>query len=318
MNKQIYQHSFRQKALAALLFCVLFWGFSFISIKITVEVFPPMSLGMLRFAIALGFLFLLKLKLAPHEKLNVKDIPMLFFAGLFGVFFYFFFQNIGITLVSASESSIAIGSIPILAMIADWLEGKITSKKNTEIPASEIGVRQWLGAFISIAGVWLVAGVSLAISGSILGYMYMSGAALSWVTYSLITRKLFARCSRIYIVFWQSAAGLICFIPFSLREISGWGIPDITVIAHLLFLGICCSALGFFFYAQALKNLGISVCAIFINMIPVVTVIFGFFILGERLSPLQWLGAALVISGVYLAMQSREKSKLKSKPEDKG
>jgi len=83
---------------------------------------------------------------------------------------------------------------------------------------------------------------------------------------------------------------------------------------HLIFLGICCSALGYWFYVQALEGLGVSGCAIFINLIPVVTVICGFFVLGDRLSPLQWLGAALVISGVYLAMWEKKSKAVTKEP----
>ena len=288
----------RRKALAAIIACVLFWGFSFISIKVTVAVFPPMSLGLLRFAIALAFLFFFKQKIAPAEKLRLRDVPLLFGAGLTGVTLYFFCENNGVALVTASEASIAIGSIPVLTMIAEWIAGKMTHNKI----AANISARRWLGAFISIAGVWLVAGVSLALSGSVQGYVYMAGAAVSWVAYSFLTRPLFARCSRIYIVFWQSAAGFICFIPFSLFELSRWGTPTVPVMLHLVFLGVCCSALGYWYYARALEALGMPVSAVFINLIPVVTVIGGFFIMGDRLTLLQWVGAALVLFGVYLAV----------------
>jgi len=297
----------RQWALAAIIACVLFWGFSFISIKVTVAVFPPMSLGMLRFALAIVFLYFIKRKLAPKEKLKLRDIPLLFAAGFIGVTLYFFCENNGVALVSASEASIAIGSIPVLTMIADWLGGKIAGRYRKGKTGPRIGAFQWLGSFISIAGVWLVAGVTLALSGSVLGYIYMAGAALSWVAYSFLTRSLFKRCSRIYIVFWQSVAGFLCFIPFAAFELPRWGSPGLAVILHLVFLGICCSALGYWFYVQALEDLGVTVSVIFINMIPVITVIFGFFTLGDRLSPLQWLGAALVVAGVYLAMWEKKK-----------
>jgi drug/metabolite transporter (DMT)-like permease len=332
----------RQKALAAIIACALFWGFSFISIKITIAVFPPMSLGMLRFAMALVFLYAIKRKLAPHEKLRLKDVPLLFGAGLTGVTLYFFCENNGVSLVTASEASIAIGSIPVLTMITDWLFGKFarTATRRAAISGGgastpqavapmdaealptnsaralalkraateqRIRVSQWAGSLISIAGVWLVAGVSLTLSGSVLGYIYMAGAALSWVAYSFLTRPLFSRCSRIHIVFWQSVAGFICFIPFSVFELSRWASPSLPVLLHLAFLGVCCSALGYWLYAHALEVLGVSVCATFINLIPVITVIAGFFIMGDRLAPLQWLGAALVIGGVYLAMREEKK-----------
>jgi len=258
-----------------------------------------MSLGMLRFAIALIFLYFIKRKLAPHEKLRVKDIPLLVGASFCGVTFYFFCENNGVALVTASEASITIGSIPVLTMIADWLSAKIF--RDNDFP--RMGVRQWTGAFISIAGVWLVAGVSFALSGSILGYIYMAGSALCWVAYSLFTRPLFTRCSRIYIVFWQSLAGFIGFIPFSILELGSWGRPDVSIILHLIFLGLCCSALGYWLYARSLEVLGMSVSAIFINLIPMLTVIFGFFVLHDRLTLLQWLGAGLVVGGVYLSIQ---------------
>ena len=300
--------------------CVLFWGFSFVSTKITLAVFPPMSLGMLRFAIALIFLYFIKLKIAPTEKLRIKDIPLLFAAGLFGVTLYFFFENNGISLVSACEASIAVSSIPVLIMITEWFSGKIAAIKEPLIAHNgeyesrnpvKLKARQWLGCFVSIAGVWLVAGVSFALSGSILGYIYMTGAALSWVAYSFLTRSLFNSRSVIFIVFWQSVAGFICFIPFSIAEFTSWGKPETGVIIHLLFLGIFCSAMGHWFYVLALEDLSVSVSGIFLNLIPVVTVIAGFFMLGERLSPLQWLGAVLVLGGVYMAMWNAPEKQIK-------
>jgi len=313
--------SSKNKALSSIIICVIIWGFSFISTKITVQVFPPMSLGLLRFAVALIVMFIIKIKFAPGEKLRVRDIPLLSAAGLTGVTLYFFFENNGVFLVSASEASIAISSIPALIMIADFISGKIARNAHGReradgAPAADgtsaaggthaAGVRQWFGCFISIAGVWLVAGVSFAVSGSILGYVYMTGAALSWVAYSLLTRPLFKNCSRIYIVFWQTAAGFICFIPFSIHEIPLWGKADAQVIIHLLFLGILCSAVGYWLYARAMENLGVSGCGIFLNLVPVITAIAGFFMLGDRLSSLQILGAALVISGVYLAIWKKK------------
>jgi drug/metabolite transporter (DMT)-like permease len=130
----------------------------------------------------------------------------------------------------------------------------------------------------------------------------MGGAALSWVAYCFLTRPLFARCSRIHIVFWQSVFGFIAFLPFSIAEHSRWAMPGLPVIFHVVFLGICCSALGYWLYAQSLEDLGVAISSIFINFIPVITAIAGFFLLGDRLTPIQWTGAALVISGVTLAM----------------
>ncbi|MDR1238474.1 MAG: DMT family transporter [Treponema sp.] len=302
----------RYKALWAVIACVLFWGFSFISIKVAIPVFPPMTLGLFRFILALGFLFFFKRHLAPREPLRLRDVPLLCGAGITGVTLYFFCENNGVSLVTASEASIITGAIPVLTMTAEWIDGRLRRAipdraRPGMIPPgrtspARIGGRRWLGAAISMAGVWMVAGVSFALSGSLRGYAYMGGAALSWVAYCFLTRPLFARCSRIHIVFWQSVFGAAGFLPFAAAEYPRWGRPDLPVLLHLVFLGICCSALGYWLYAHSLEVLGAAVSSVFINFIPVVTAAAGFFLLGERLSPLQWAGALLVVCGVSLTI----------------
>jgi drug/metabolite transporter (DMT)-like permease len=123
------------------------------------------------------------------------------------------------------------------------------------------------------------------------------------VVYSFLTRPLFDRGrSQAYIVFWQNLFGFLGFLPFAALEIPRMGTPTVPVMLHVLFLALCCSAMGYWLYASALKTLGISVSSVFVNLIPVITVIAGFFILNDRLTALQWCGAALVLGGVYLTV----------------
>jgi drug/metabolite transporter (DMT)-like permease len=311
----------RQKALIALIICVLVWGFSFISIKIEVAVFPPMTLGALRFGIAIILLYFIKRKLAPDEKIRKEDIPLLIGAALSGVTIYFYFENNGVAMITASEASIIIGSIPVVGLIAETVKAKIVSR-NKKADGSEIpGEKKdslvktlvaGVGAFISLAGVALVAGVSFSVSGNALGYVFMAGACITWVAYCFFTEPLSGRRSRVYIVFWQSVIGFIGFLPFAFFETAKgggayWQMADFTVWGHVMFLGVFCSALAYWLYAMSLRDLGVGISTIFINFIPVVSVIGGIFVLDERLQPLQWLGAALVLIGVCLAMKASGK-----------
>ena len=280
----------RRTALAAIIVTVLFWGFSFISIKVSVAVLPPMSLGAARFALAVVFLFIVKLRMAPREKLEFRDLPNLVGAGLIGVTSYFFFENNGVLRVSASEASIIIGTIPVISMVAERI-----------VYGGQIAKRRWAGALLSVIGVWLVAGATVAVSGDATGYLFMTGAAVSWVGYVFLTKPLFAKHSRIFIVFWQSVFGFLGFLPFVVRELPAWGTIGLPVVLHVAYLGIFCSALGYWFYARALEQLGVGTATIFVNLIPVVTVAAGFVFLGERLAPVQWGGSAAVLLGVYLA-----------------
>ncbi|MDR1073581.1 MAG: DMT family transporter [Treponema sp.] len=316
----------KQKALIAMLCCVLFWGFSFISIKVAIAVYPPMTLGFLRFALAAFFfvlsLFILRLqrrfKRIPNSAIGEKkeriescDLPLLAGGGLAGDTLYFFFENNGVALISASEASLIVGAIPALALIVEWIERKArvlceASASIDEKDAFAFALWRWIGVLLSIAGVWCVVGTSLATSGDVRGYVFMAGAAAAWVAYCFLTRPLFKRHSQFFIVFWQTIFGFIGFIPFAIFEIPRWGTPNAGEIGHIVFLGICCSALGYWLYNYALEILGVAVSSVFINLVPVVTVAAGYCILEDRLTPIQWAGAVLVVAGVSLAVRSRE------------
>ncbi|GHV19840.1 membrane protein [Spirochaetia bacterium] len=274
---------------------MLFWGASFLSIKVAVQVFPAMTLGMFRFALAVIMLLFIKAvlekKSGVREKLRVKDLPSLIGASITGVSLYFFFENNGVARVTVSEASLIVGAIPVFSMLAEriFLHRKMRPQ--------EIG-----GAFISIAGIALICGISLSLSGSVSGYLFMSAAVICWTSYNFITMALTSKRSQIYIVFWQSLFGFLGFAPFAIAEMPHWGNPTLPVIVHIIFLGTCCSALGYLFYAKSLEVLGVGISSIFINFIPVVTVIAGFLFMGDRLTLLQWAGAAFVVSGITLAI----------------
>jgi drug/metabolite transporter (DMT)-like permease len=254
-----------------------------------------MTLGMFRFAIAVVFLALFKLisekKSGKKEKLQARDLPQLIGASILGVSLYFFLENNGVRRVSISEASLITAAIPAVTMM---VEAVFKIKRPRPL--------QWVGVFISIAGVALVSSVSLAVSESRTGYLFMAAAVACWVGYSFLTPGLFSRRSQIYIIFWQSVFGLAGFIPFAIAEIPAWGGSGAIIWLHIIFLGICCSALGYCFYAESLETLGASISAVFINFIPVISVFAGRFIMGDLLSPLQWLGAGLVLGGIYLAL----------------
>ena len=281
----------RRGAVAKATFTAFIWGLSFLSIKLAVQVIPPMSLGLARFAIASLALWLLLLARRRRPGLALRDLPLMAGAGLVGVTVYFMGENNGVLILSASESSIIIGTIPVLTAVAERLFLRTRMR-----PA------QYLGAVLSAAGVAAMVVESLRLSARPLGYLYMAVAALSWVAYGFMTRPLLARYDRLEITFWQSLFGGAGFIPFALAETVRWEALTPLVGFNVLFLGLFCSALGYLFYVTSLQVLGAGVSSVFINLIPVVSVAASFLILGERLTMLQLAGGAVAVAGVYLTV----------------
>lgn len=289
-NGSMNRKNFSAAGLAAGLAIALFWGLSFVSIKVSVAVIPPLTLGLIRFTLATGLLFFLKTFLAPGEKIRLQDLPWVGAAGLTGVTVYFFMENNGVLLTSASEASLVVGTIPVATLLVEAL-----------ILRRPLRLFQILGALLSTLGVWLLVSGALEFRSGAQGYLYMAGAALSWVVYSFLSRKLFSAYNRLTVVFWQSLAGTLGFIPLALMEIPAWQPVPAEVWGHVAFLAVFCSALGYWFYSVAVHRLGVTGSSLFVNLIPVIASSAGVIFLKEALSPVQWVGAAATVAGVFLA-----------------
>ena len=90
-------------------------------------------------------------------------------------------------------------------------------------------------------------------------------------------------------------------VPLSLFEFNQWNSFSLLAFANILFLAIICSAIGYFLYSFALKNLDVTVTTIYLNLTPIIGILSGYLILNESILPLQLLGGFLVILSIYIA-----------------
>jgi drug/metabolite transporter (DMT)-like permease len=289
--------AYMDKRRSALIFAIsvsILWGLSFLSTKVAVAGMPPMTLAAARFIVAVALLLALALGTREDLRIKLRDTPILALGGIAGVTFYFLCENNGIALLTASESSLIIATIPVLTMLVERL-----------VFRTRLMARSLVGAILSFAGVALIVMPSIGSgSSSLLGFLFMGGASVSWVVYALITKPLGTRYGHIAITFWQSLFGLIGCIPFALAESPAWKPLSLPVTLNVLYLGVFCSAIGYWLYVVAMDRLGAGTTSVFLNLVPVVSVGAAFLILGERLGALSLVGGAVAVGGVYLATSS--------------
>ncbi len=266
------------------------WGLSFLSIKVAVVSMPPMTLAAARFVVACAVLPLVAILAKERLAIAPRDVPVLVLGGILGVTLYFYFENNGILLLSASESSIIVGTIPVVSVISERVF------LGTRLPA-----RVYVGSVLSFIGIALIVAGPSGQPSSFLGYLYMSGAVAAWVAYTFATRTVSLRYGRLCVTFWQSLFGLLGCIPFAMLESPAWKAPSAAILMHVLYLGLICSAAGYWLYMAAIDHLGVGKASLFVNLIPVVAVVAAFVLLGERLGTLQILGGAVTLFGIYLA-----------------
>jgi len=283
----------RQRNGAASLFGVIvavIWGMTFLSIKVALREFGPMSLSLFRFTLASALLAAVMAGTKTSFRLVPRDILPMSLSALIGVTLYFYFENNGVLRLTASESSLIVGTIPVVTILAEIL-----------LFRARPGRLVIVGIGLSFVGVALIVLRSESATSSPIGFLFMGGAALSWVVYGFITAPLSERYPMLAITFWQMVLGAIGCIPFALVERQAWGALSAAALLNASFLGIFGSAIGYWLYVIALERLGPGRSSVFINLIPVVSVSASFVVLGERLSALQIAGGAIAIAGVYLA-----------------
>lgn len=281
----------RKIAISAAIAVSVIWGLSFLSTKVALAALPPMTIAAARFLVAVVVLVPIVLLMRANLRFAMRDLPRMVASGLLGTSFYFLFENNGIELLTASESSLVIATIPVLTMLVDRLVLK-----------TRLRGRSYAGACLSFAGVALIVAPSLrGGSSSPAGFLYMGGAALCWVAYALITKPLSARYSGISITFWQSLFGLVGCLPFAAAESPPLQALSLAVSLNLLYLGLVCSAAGYLLYIVAMGSLGAGTTSVFLNLVPVVSVVAAYFLLGERVGGLTLAGGAIAVAGVYLA-----------------
>jgi drug/metabolite transporter (DMT)-like permease len=282
-----------------LVLMAVLWGGTFIAGRIAAREAGPFSAAFLRFVIASFFLLVFVLK--SNDRTDSKalftpgKIAILLLLGLTGVFAYNVFFFSGLKTVTAGRASIIIAANPACIALFSALLFK-----------ERLGLVRTGGIFISFAGAAVVISkgspAALFKSGFGVGELNILGCVASWVSYSLLGKKAMRDVSPLVAVTCSCVLGAICLLAPALAEglisqIAGF---SFSVWLAIFFLGFFGSALGFTWYYEGILAIGPSRAGVFINIVPISSVVLAFVILHESIDASLVLGALLTLTGVYI------------------
>ena len=273
---------------------VAIWGLTFISTKVLINHgLTPQEIFFYRFLIAYTGIWVISPKRLFTG--NWKDELWLVAGGIFGGSLYFFTENTALGITQASNVSFIICTAPLLTTILSLLFYKSEKASKGLI----------YGSLLALMGVGLIVfNGSFVLKISPIGDLLTLLAALSWAFYSLIMRKMSNRYSIIFITRKIFFYGVLTILPAFL--VHPWQF-DITrllepaILFNLLFLGVLASLICFVVWNVVLKQLGTIRASNYIYLNPLFTLIGSAFLLGERLTMVALMGAALILGGVYWA-----------------
>lgn len=170
--------------------------------------------------------------------------------------------------------------------------------------------RGWLGTPVrpvSVASaITGVIGVGLLLLGPSaaldpVGIAAALGAAVSMAAGTVLSRKWQPPVPALSFTAWQLTAGGLILLPLSL--LAEPALPPLTVtnLGGLLWLGLIGAALTYWIWFRGVARIEPGAVSMLGMMSPVTAVILGWAWLGQALSPLQILGAAIVLGSVWVS-----------------
>ena len=283
----------------------IIWGSSFILIKKSLEHFNPYEVGALRVLIA-GIL-LLPFALSNIKKFPKKNVKWLVLAAITGNFIPMFLFPIAETKVSSSIAGIVNSMMPIFVIIVGFLFWKFSTTK-----------RQLVGVAISFAGACILAlsggeGAELKLIPIVLLLIATLGYAISMTT---VKSKLSDIPAKVLSAFVFS---FVLIVPSLIALVIAGFFNDFNADKGF-FIGLgFVSLLSIFGTGLAmmlnyrLLNISTPLFASTVTLLmPVVAVIWGI-LDGETLTPMQFVGAFIILGGLIFL---RAKTAKKEKPQD--
>jgi drug/metabolite transporter (DMT)-like permease len=273
-----------------------FWAGNYVIGEAVVDTIDPLSLTLLRWAIAVVPLLVLAHWIErPDWRAALRRWPLMLLLALLGM------AAFPLALYEALRHTTAVNAGLITAV-----NPALITLVAVLVLREVLGWRGWTGIALSLLGVILVI---LAGSGSALtavevnlGDLLVLVSIAVWTAYTILSRRLHG-VPPITATAIQAALTVIVLAPVAAGN--GIALPgDATSGWALVFIGVFPSVGAYLLWNLALRTLQASTGGVFLNLMTVFIVVAGL-LLGTPIGWLQVLGGILVLGGVVLTARDR-------------
>ncbi len=282
------------KGLSALGLASAIWGGMYVGSDALMRTVPPLVVLELREGISA--LILLPLA-ARAGKLSIarRDWPRMLAVGVVGFTISIGFQFYGTHLAGAALGSLVTASSPVFIALL-----------GATVLKERVPKQRWVAIGVALAGVIIVVGTPAGGPGIVAGVVLLLVAAGSWSVYTIGSASLLSKYDAITVVSLACAVGAITSLPFALS--AGLGTPHplpTTLIgwSEVAYISVFGMAAAFFLWVWGFQHVSASRGGVMLLFQPLVGIVLGIILLGERVSAGTVVGAVLISAGVALALR---------------
>jgi len=284
-------------AISALVAATACWGLGTVVSKQVVDDVAPLTLLPLQLAASSALLLIVNA--VRREPVTITPpVRTLAALGVLNPGAAYALGLVGLTTITASMSVLIWATEPVLILVLAAL-----------VLREQIPLRLALLVSVAVAGVLLVV-YQPGVSGDLLGILLTITSVGFCALYTILTRRLLLDDASLTVVIAQQLAALTFAVLLAsvaeLVGVNGWDLQGLGATASLAagVSGVLYYGLGFWFYLTGLRLVPAFYAASFLPLIPLFGLA-GAYLTGERLSPIQWIGTALVVTAT-LAIATRQ------------
>lgn len=285
----------RYLAEAALLLVAFLWGINTPIMKLGLYQLPPMPYNTGRMIIATAISWVALWLSGTYRAYDKADRVNLCKISLFGFFIFQLFFTVGVYRTTAGNASFTLSLLPVSVVIIN----KLFHIEKITKPAL-------LGMVLSISGIILIvlgSGKEFSLTGEhMVGTLFLLIAEAGYGYYTVFSRDLLDKYSTYQITAYLMSITTVLFILVSLPDLLKTNWVTIPVISWLsmLYSGIFALCIGNFIWIWGTGKIGSTKASMYNNLAPFFAVIAAYYLLGETLGILQFLGAAGIFGGIYV------------------
>jgi drug/metabolite transporter (DMT)-like permease len=275
------------------LLLALLWGSSFTFIKVSLRGLTPSQLVLSRLVLgALALFIVVRVRRVglPRSAGTWGHIAV---AALFGNVIPFLLLSYGERGTGAGVAGVLVGSTTLWTVAFGALL----------LPAERTTPRKTAGLIIGFVGVALVSGFWRDSGGSFTANLSCLGTAVSYGIGLVYTRKFIS--PRNVPPLAGAYAQLTAAVALQLLVLPAfaWRTPHLSaaVVGSILFLGIFSTGLAYVLLYRLISDIGATAASTVNYVIPVLAVVIGIVVLGERLSWNLVLGGLVIFAGLAYA-----------------
>lgn len=274
-------------------------AFTPIAGKYIVGFISPLSLAFLRF----GVVTILLLIVFKFRKLSFsvdkKDYLLFLLLGALVIPINQFFFLEGLSLSVASHSGVMYACTPLIVY---FISIKL---KHEEFDYKKLGT-----IMLTVIGIMIIFYENI-VSPKTPGVNYVLGdillflAVASWAVYLALSQSFVFKYGALKTQTIAFVIGIILYIPIFLYDMKNLSFAHINtgVILSYIHLTFLVAFGGYFLYSYSVKIIRPSTLTTLTNTSPIVTIIFSWLLLNEKLSYFFIIGAIITMTGVFLTQK---------------